>query len=53
MYNGNRVGYERINIIDKVDLNEGMNNFVFVACKEGLATMTILPFSYFLQRYIM
>lgn len=44
------LGYAGMIIIARVALEEGMNQFVFVAYKEAVATMVIAPFAYFIER---
>jgi hypothetical protein len=46
------LGYAGMIIIARVALEEGMNQFVFVAYKEAVATMVIAPFAYFIERYV-
>ncbi|GLJ32877.1 hypothetical protein SUGI_0662140 [Cryptomeria japonica] len=42
--------YAGMNIIVRIALDNGMNNFVFVAYRQALATLVMGPIAYFLER---
>ncbi|RZR73098.1 hypothetical protein BHM03_00020137 [Ensete ventricosum] len=44
-------GYAGMNIITKVSLTNGMSHYVLVVYRHAFATLSILPFALFLERY--
>ncbi|KAK1426119.1 hypothetical protein QVD17_14788 [Tagetes erecta] len=43
-------GFAGMDIISKVALNEGMNNYVFVVYRHASATLVMAPFAFFINR---
>lgn len=46
-----QVGYAGMNILSKLAMNSGMNPLIQVAYRQIFASIVIVPFAYFLERY--
>lgn len=45
-------GYAGMNIISKLSLDRGMNNFVLVVYRHAAATVVLAPFAFFIERKV-
>ncbi|KAK9068498.1 hypothetical protein SSX86_012612 [Deinandra increscens subsp. villosa] len=48
-----QIGFAGMDVISKVALNDGMNNYVFVVYRHAAATIVVAPFAIVLDRKIM
>lgn len=46
-----QMGYAGMNIFVKLAMDSGMNPFILVAYRQIFATLVMIPFAFFLERY--